>query len=183
MASEFQRPANAGSVGWHVRYPRVTDLATGEGAEVENTTTEGSLYRRIFQPGELVPGKVYQMRVPVIVNDNNSTDTCTLRVRFGTNTAPASNTACGASAAINVEDADAALVIAYLEVQSASRAVCYGMLSAPDAANVEKMCSFGPTVLTIATGGGPYYWDVSATWSVAHADNEVAAAGGHVIEA
>lgn len=166
-----------------MRYPRVIALATGEGAEVENTTTEGSLYRRTFQANELVPGKVYELRCPVIVNDNNSTNTLTLAVRFGANAAPASNTACGTSAAIDVADADAAVVIAYLEVQTSTRAVCYGMLSAPDAANVEKMCSFGPTVLTIAEGGGPYYWDVTALWSAAHADNEVAAAGGHVIEA
>lgn len=160
---------------------RLIALATAEGAEVENTTTEGSLYRKQFAANELMPGKAYQMRVPVIVNDNNGTDTCQLKVRFGTSSTPGSNTACGASAAIDVADADGAFVEAFLEVHSATRAIVYGWLSAPDAANVEKVSSFGPTVITLDPTV-VNYWDVTATWSAAHADNEVAAAGGHVLE-
>jgi len=160
---------------------RLIAIATGEAAEVENTTTEGRLYGRIFAAYALQAGKLYTMRVPVIVNDNNSTDTLTLKVRFGSSSTPGSNTACGASAAIDVVDADAAVVECHLEVHSATRAIVYGMISATDAANVEKVSSFGPTVITLDNTVANY-WDVTATWSVAHADNEVAAAGGHVIE-
>jgi hypothetical protein len=160
---------------------RLTQIASGEGTEVENTTTEGSLYRKVFAKNELQPGKVYRMLVPVNVNDSNSTDTCALGVRFGSSDAPASNTACGVSPAIDAADNDRGLVEAILEVHSTTRAICYGWISPLDAANVEDAHSFGPVVLTIAPDTA-YNWDATAVWSVAHADNEVAAIGGHVSE-
>lgn len=160
---------------------KIRAIETGAGTEVENTTTEGSLWKRTFAADSLKVGTVHSFRGAVVVADNNSTDTVTLRVRFGTNaTLPASNTACGTSSAIDAVDSDFATIDGVIEVQSATRAVCYGRIAAPDAANVEAAYPFH-TVLTIAAGTA-YYLDLSATWSVAHADNEVASSAAHSIE-
>lgn len=154
---------------------RLLQQATAEGAEHENTTTEGSIARKTFAPNELTPGKIFKFECPIVVNDNNSTDTVTAAVRFGTTSAtPASNTLCGTSAAVDSEDADFGLVTGTLSVQTPTRAVIYGWIAAPDAANVVKAAAFY-AVLTIAADT-TYYLDVTLDWSVAHADNEAAAA-------
>ena len=153
---------------------RVIQYSTAEGAEVENTTTEGSFARRIFAANELEPGAVIKFSAGVVVNDSNSTDTLTVGVRFGSSATPGSNTACAASAAIDVADADQALVDGTIIVQSATRAVMLCMVSAPDAKGTVAVYPH-VTVLTIAADTA-YYLDITGLWSVAHADNEAAAA-------
>lgn len=158
----------------------IRTLTTAEGTEHENTTTEGSIARHTFTTDSLQAGKVYQFVCPIIVNDNNSTDTLTVAVRFGSSTTVTSNTACGTSAAVDVADADFGLVTGWVLVQSSTRALVCGWLSATDAANVEKACAFC-TAVTIAAGT-TYYLDVTLDWSVAHADNEAAAMAFAVTE-
>lgn len=154
---------------------RLIQAATAEGTEHENSTTEGSIARKSFAAYELQAGQVYHFACAIVVNDNNSTDTLTVAVRFGTTSAtPASNTAIGTSAAVDVADADFAVVTGYISVQSATRAVIYGFLSATDAANVEKACAFYAVHTLDATVAN--YLDITLDWSVAHADNEAAAA-------
>lgn len=159
---------------------RTVQIATAEGTEHENTTTEGSIARYQFAANELQVGKIYEFSAAIILNDENSSDTNLIGVRFGTSSTVTSNTSCGASAAVDGVDADFAVVHGFLAVHSDTRAVCYGMLSASDAANVEKMCAFSK-VLTIDRTVVNYL-DITADFSVAHADNEIAAAHFHVRE-
>lgn len=160
---------------------RLIQIATAEGAEHENSTTEGSLAQKAFAANELSAGKVFRGSCGVIVNDNNSTDTLTLGVRFGTDAdAPASNTDCGQSSAIDAADSDQAIVMWELHVQSTTRAVLLVDMQDPDAKGTGTITRH-MTVLTIAADTA-YYLDVTADWSVAHADNEVAAATFAVFE-
>lgn len=159
---------------------KVVQISTAEGTEHENTTTEGSIFRRAFAADELTVGSVWEMMCGVVVNDNNSTDTLTLAVRFGSSSTVTSNTALATSAAVDVADGDVALVRCRLEVQSTTRIVAYIEMSEPDAIATIAMKCQGPVLFTRAAGTA-YYLDVTADWSVAHADNEVAAMGGHVI--
>jgi hypothetical protein len=153
---------------------RLNTMATAEGAEHENTTTEGSIARKAFAAGELLPGKIYGFECGVIVNDNNSTDTLTLAVRFGTSSTVTSNTAIATSAAVDVADGDVAIVRGTIHVQSTTRAVFLVEMAEPDAIGSITMKNQGPVLATIAAETA-YYLDVTADWSAAHADNEVAA--------
>lgn len=159
----------------------IRTLNLAEGAEHENTTVEGSIASHTFAAGSLTPGKLYIAQGAVVVNDNNSTDTSTLRVRFGSSSTVTSNTAVAASAAINVEDADFAGALIYIHCQTTTRIVISTLLSAPDAAGVEAAYwHYAEVTIDQAT---EYYLDLTNDWSVAHADNEIAAAAWAVIEA
>ena len=158
----------------------IRTLQAARGTEHENSTTEGSIARHTFTAGSLTPGKVYDISGGMVVVDNNSTDTLTLAVRFGSSATVTSNTACGTSNAVDVADSDFATIAAKLHVVSATRAVLSGYISAPDAANTQA-CYPIMQVLTIAAAT-TYYLDWTADWSVAHADNECAAESFAVIE-
>ena len=149
-------------------------VATGEGAEHENITTEGSIAQHAFGAYELKAGKRYMFGGSVIVNDNNSTDTLLCSVRFGADAAdPTANTDCATSAAVDVADSDQCAVFGWISVHSATRAVMTVFLTEPDAKGTIAAKSH-TTVLTIAEGTA-YYLDLTLDWSVAHADNEAAA--------
>lgn len=158
----------------------IRTLQAARGTEHENTTVEGSIASHTFAAGSLTPGKIFDISGAMIVVDNNSTDTLTLRLRFGTSTTVTSNTACGASNAVDVADNDFAAISAKLHVVSSTRAVLSGWISGADAANAEA-CYPIMQVLTIAAETA-YYLDWTADWSVAHADNECAAESFAVIE-
>jgi len=153
---------------------KVRTFSTAEGTEHENTTTEGSIARHLFGAGELLPGKIYGFECGVVVNDNNSTDTLTLALRFGTSATVTSNTAIATSGAVDVADADVGLVKGTLHVQSATRIVFHVQIADPDAIGTITLDNHGPVLFTSAAETA-YYLDVTADWSVAHADNEVAA--------
>ena len=159
---------------------RLLSAAVAQGDEVENSTTEGSLAKHTFAANSLQAGKVYLISGSAIVNDNNSTDTVTLRLRFGTNaTAPASNTAIVATAAINSGDGDVAVFSCWMTVRDAddSSAIAFhGSICQADAEAVGTTPMFGfHQVATSVDTTAALYFDFSATWSVAHADNEIAA--------
>lgn len=159
---------------------RLAQVASGAGTVLANSTTETSLARKTFAANELSEGKVFRFGAAIRAVDQNSTDTLVPRVRFGSNDAPASNTACAAGAAVDVADDDIAIVDGILEVQSATRAVIYGTISDVDAEGSKLQSSFFE-VLTIAADT-VYYLDITGTWSVAHADNEAQAEAFHCIE-
>lgn len=160
---------------------RIVHLALAEGAEHENTTTEGSLARYAFPAGALTPGKVYDFECGVVVNDNNSTDTLTLAVRFGSSSTVTSNTAIATSAAVDVADADVAIVRGSIHCQSATRLVFFVEMAEPDAIGTITMKNQGPVLFT-SVANTAYYLDVTGDWSVAHADNEAAAMAFSVTE-
>lgn len=157
---------------------RLLSAAIAEGAEVENTTTEGALASYTFAANSLQPGKVYMITGSAVVNDSNSTDTITPRLRFGANTAPASNTAVAAGAAVDAADADVQSFICYMTVRSVGTAgsvVFHGSMSECDAAAAATTPVHGfSTVVSSLDTTAALYFQHSAEWSVAHADNEVA---------
>ncbi len=158
----------------------LVQIATGIGTAHTNSTDEASLYRKEFKPGELGAGKIFEFAAGAIVSGNNSTDTVTPRLRWGpTSATPASNTALGAAAAVDSEDADMGKAFVRIVCESATRAVVEGYVTTIDA--VPLATQFGPTVLTIDPTA-TYYLDYTADWSVAHAGNIIAAAFGYAKE-
>lgn len=157
----------------------IQQVASGEGTEHENTLVEGSIYRKSFAANELRPGQVYSFAVPIIVNDNNSTDSLTPAVRFGTSDTVASNTLVASGSVIDVADNDVGVVFGWIEVHSSTRAVIFGGISGCDANGTVALNQFA-SVVTIAPDTA-YRLDVTLDWSVAHVDNEAAAMGGHVL--
>lgn len=159
---------------------RMIAAISAEGAEHENTTTEGSIARHIFPANSMSPGKVYEFTCAIIVNDNNSTDTLTPAVRFGSSATVTSNTAVASLAAVDVADADVGGVHGFIHVHSATRAVIevYGAETDATGTITAKYFLAVPTFdSTVAQ-----YLDVTLDWSVAHADNEAAAAAFAVFE-
>lgn len=166
---------------------RVFDVLSDRQAEVENTTTEGSLAQTSFPAGFWSDaGKVIMFHGAMTVVDNNSTDTATLRVRFGTDGSTLSNDdAVAASAAVDVADADLSMVrgtAVCRDVGDGTRQLVFsGTMSDSDAAGLLVRdfmlvsTAFDPAVATYLT------W--SLTWSVAHADNEAACEAWNVLEA
>lgn len=154
-------------------------ILTAEGVEVENTTDEGALHTVTFAANSLQAGKVYEFDGACIVNDNNGTDTLTLRLRFGASATPTSNTEVVVTAAIDVADADAAVVLAKMHVRSVGTAgvvVIYGAICQPDAIAVGTTPMFGfAKVITGVNTTAALYLQYTADWSAAHVDNEVAA--------
>lgn len=154
---------------------RLVHLATAEGSEHENSITEGSIAKYSFTAGQLIPGKMYGFECGIVCNDNNSTDTLTAAVRFGTNaTTVTSNTAIATGAAIDVADADVGCVRGTIHVQSSTRIVFMVQMTDVDAAGTITMDNHGPVLFTSAADTD-YYLDITLDWSVAHADNEAAA--------
>ena len=159
---------------------RLIDFITAEGAEHENTTTEGSIARYIFPANSMKPGKVYEFTCAILVNDNNSTDTLTPAVRFGSSSTVTSNTAVATGGAVDVADADVGNMRGFIHVHSATRAVFEVWCNDTDATGTitSKYFQAIPTFdATVAQ-----YLDVTLDWSVAHADNEAAAAAFAVFE-
>ena len=95
---------------------------------------------------------------------------------FGTSSTVTSNTAMATSAAIDVADGDVAIVDVEIHIQTELRAVVMVTLSEPDATGTIAMKAFVPAVIVPSDNfsRSTYYLDVTADWSVAHADNEVA---------
>jgi len=148
-------------------------FSVAEGTEHENTTTEGSIAQRLFAAGELLPGKSYEYECAVVVNDSNGADTCTPRVRFGTSATVTSNTAVWTGSAVDVADADVALITGRIHVDSATRYVLTVRGS-----NTDAVATLSPTdtaVVFTAVAQTAYYLDITLDWSAAHADNEAAA--------
>jgi hypothetical protein len=149
-----------------------------QGTEVENTTTEGALASHTFAANSLQVGKTYLITGSGIVNDNNSTDTITPRLRFGASTAPASNTAVAAGAAVDAADADVGSFICFMTVRAVGTAgsvVFHGSMSEMDAAAAATTPMHGfSTVVGSLDTTAPLYFQHSVEWSVAHADNEAA---------
>ncbi len=160
---------------------KIRQLSSAEGTEHENTTTEGSVCRYQFLAGSLTPGKIIEFECGVVVNDNNSTDTLTPAIRFGTSSTVTSNTSIAVGGAIDVADADVCIIRGTITVQSATRIVFNPQIADCDAAGTITMDGHGP-VLFASTAATAYYLDVTLDWSVAHADNEAAAMSWNVIE-
>lgn len=164
---------------------RVFDLVETEQAEVENTTTESAMAQTEFPAHFWKPGKVVRFEGACLVNDNNGTDTLTCRARFGTDGATLTNDdELGATDAVDVADGDIGVVRGTLVCRDLGdgtyQLVAQGVISDPDASGAlvndfaDVGTAFDPGVAT--------YLSYSAEWSVAHADDEVAAISWLVTE-
>lgn len=152
---------------------RFDTFSLAEGTEHENTVTEGSIAQRLFAAEELKIGKGYQFLCAIVVNDNNSTDTLTPAVRFGSSATVTSNTAIWTGGAVDVVDADVGLITGWFFVESATRIVFCVRGS-----NTDAVATLNPTdtaVVFTSAADTDYYLDITLDWSVAHADNEAAA--------
>lgn len=158
---------------------RVHDSAAGTAHS--NSTDEASLARKLFAANELVPGKVYLIKGAARATATNSTDTATMRLRFGTSSTVTSNTAVGVSQAVDVADNDVAIVDAILTVHSKTRAVLHGFISDCDASNSQALVSHFVSILTIAADTA-YYLDFTADWSAASASDSIQSEAWDVIE-
>lgn len=163
---------------------RLLAADTAQGTEVENTTTEGALASYTCPADFWKVGKTVLISGGCIVVDNNSTDTLTLRLRFGGSTTPGSNTALAVADAVDAADADLAAVWGTLTCRTVGTAGTFafsGFISTPDAAAATVIRAGCAVISSIDTTAATYI-DYTATWSVAHADNEVASEAFVVLE-
>lgn len=144
-------------------YANLTDSA-----EVESTTAETAFDQNYTLDGaQLVAGDILHIIGRCYVLDNNSTDTLTLKLYVGTQEIVTTG-------AVNVADADVGYFEAYVNVRVAGAS---GFLSASGvvALGVPGTVTAKPWRLDRVGEdlSGDLLIAIKATWSVAHADNEV----------
>lgn len=139
-----------------------------DSAEVENTTNETAFNKKATLNGALLAaGDVIKIRANARVVDNNGSDTLTLKLKVGT------QEIC-ATAAVDVADGD----IGYFDAEVVVRvAGSSGHLAATgvQALGVPGTVTAKPFLMSDAAEDLSSSLDVTvtATWSAAHADNEV----------
>lgn len=140
---------------------------TADSAEVENTTTETAFDKSVTLDGpSLKAGDVLDIEALVLVNDNNSTDTLTLKLKVGTQEIVA-------TAAVDVADGDIGHIRARVTVREGGAS---GKLAAmgTQSLGVPGTVTAKPFHMAEAAEdlSGNVAVTVTATWSVEHADNE-----------
>lgn len=155
-------PLPAGS-GSRVLYANLADSA-----EVENTTTETAFDKsKTIDGASLKVGDVLEIIASANVVDNNSTDTLTLKLYVGTEEIISTG-------AVDVADGDVGFIHAFVVVRVVGSS---GKISATGVhgLGVPGTVTAKPFMKAEATEdiSGDVAITVKATWSVAHADNEV----------
>lgn len=156
----------------------VKSVTATESAEHENTVTEGALYQETFPANFWVPGKRIRSVGGCIVNDSNSTDTLTPRLRFGADgTTVTNDDQVAVGAAVDVADNDVGSFNVEATCEDVGdgtyRLVFAGVITDVDAPAVAA----AKVVLAVTTAFNPAvptYLSYTMDWSVASADNEVA---------
>ncbi len=150
-----------------------------------NSTTEASIARRLFAAGDLQVGMRYAFECGVIVGSAQSTDTVLLAVRFGSSATVTSNSL-NSIVGFGLTNINGAAIVgtiagvitgnAYLTLlDAATGIVIMGEMAECDAISTMTMKPFVYVFTSVANTA--YYLDISADWSVAHADNQIASAG------
>lgn len=139
-----------------------------DSAEVEDTTDETAFDKSVTLDGpSLKAGDVLEIEALALVNDNNSTDTLNLKLYVGTQEIVATG-------AVDVEDADIGHIRAKVTIREGGAS---GKLAAMGtyALGVPGTVTAKPFHMAEAAEdlSGSVAIAVKATWSVAHADNEV----------
>tara|TARA_R110002012_G_scaffold12735_1_gene56222 strand:- start:62 stop:670 length:609 start_codon:yes stop_codon:yes gene_type:complete len=153
---------------------QVAGAQVAAGTSVENSTTETAASRGIIPANTLVAGSTIRLSAAGIVEDNNSTDTLTIRVRLGTSATPASNEQLLASTAVDAADSDIYIVSGLIQVRTAGAtgtAVALFSYQDPDAAGTAPKMQYKASFTLNTTVANNL--DLTATWSVAHGDNEM----------
>lgn len=147
---------------------RLLQVDTAAGTTLTNSTTETALASYVFPANFFTASKVIRFSFACLTASSNSTDTLTIKVNFGgtavaTSTAvdQANNDVCVVEGTITIRDAD-----------SSGTAVAAVLVSDPDA-NGTSADAFYASVGSLDFTGA-LTLSVSGTWSVAHADNQVA---------
>lgn len=141
--------------------------AVAASADVENTTDETAFNKTVvIAAGSLVAGSTIRIRGVVKVTDNNSTDTLTLKLKLG-------STVLCTTAAVDVADDDVGLVDALVTIRTAGSSgtlVSSAMhtLGVPGTATMKSYLLTSTAIDTTAA----QTVSMTATWSVAHADDE-----------
>ena len=139
-----------------------------DSAEVENTVTETAFdVSKTIKGAELQVGDVLEVLARAYVVDNNSTDTLELKLYVGTEVIVTTG-------AVDVADADIGYIHAFITVRATGAS---GSIAASGvvALGVPGTVTAKPFRKDAATEdiSGDVEIAVKATWSVAHADNEV----------
>lgn len=146
-----------------------------QGTSHVNTTTEGNVAQYAFAANAWQVGQRYDFACTVRVIDTNSTDTLVIKARLGGTTL--TGTVIATSATVDVADADIAVItgsIYVTAVGSAGTADTHTSAAGPDALAVATALYDAATVASLDTTA-ILYLEITADWSVAHADNECAA--------
>ena len=156
-------PRHAGESGAALLYANIADSA-----EVENTVTETAFdISKTIDGAKLRVGDVIEILARAYVVDNNSTDTLTLKLYAGTEEIVTTG-------AVDVADADIGFIHAFITVRAtgASGSLAGGGLVALGVPGTVTAKPFRKDAATEDISGDVAI-TVKATWSVAHADNEV----------
>ena len=154
---------------------RVLSALTEAGTTHANSTTEAVLASHAFAAGFWKAGKVVRVRGLAIVADQNSTDTLAIVTRFGS--AALTGTAIGTTGNVDVADGDLCYVDAQLVCRSVDAdgvgVIVATVATVLDAAGT-ALGAHGSVVGSVDTTASTYV-SMTGDWSVAHADNQVAA--------
>lgn len=148
---------------------RIRSSRVANGTSLTNSTSEGSLDQVVFAPYEFQVGKKYRVRFQTLSPTTNSTDTLTIRVRFGSSTTLSSNTVVAATAAVDQADNDVCVGEIVLEQRTSTDLQIIGWITDPDApgsklaASVRSSITLNPAVTN--------YLDVTGQWSAASASD------------
>lgn len=152
--------------------PLKVQTAKAAGTAHVNSTDEAVLGSYTIKANTLHAGKGIQVYFCGRVIDNNSTDTLTIRIRIGPTTL--TGTAVYTSTAVDSEDGD--VFVGWLMLKSRGlgddqTVVAYGACNDPDA-TLEAAQHFAALITNLDTNVDNLI-EITADWSVAHADNEV----------
>lgn len=147
-----------------------------DGTTLSDTTVEGVLGEYVIPAGYFnVAGKSLAIKWAGACPSTNSTDTLTVRVRIGTSETASSNTAVFTGTATNVANNDVFGGDIEIFPRSAPGAsntlVVHGTASNPAAA--PNPIVVANKAITTADTSAAIRVQVTGTWSVAHADNDV----------
>lgn len=160
---------------------RLLSALLADGATHTNSTDETVLASYSFPAESFQVGKVYRFRAAVEVPSTNSTDTLTLRARLGGTTL--AGTAIFTSGAVDAANADLAVIDGEFTVRSigATGVAAYAVAgSNPDAATIALGAHAGTATVDTTSA---CLLEITADWSVAHADNQCNATSFTVFEA
>lgn len=146
-----------------------------------NSTDEGVLDSYTIKANTLHAGKIIRVEFMARVTDNNSTDTVVIKVRIGATTL--TGTAVITTTAVDSEDGD--MCTGWLHIVSRGHGtseslVCFGAANDADATG-QAARHFAAIVGSINTKADLLV-EVTADWSVAHAENDVQIEAFNVFE-
>lgn len=138
-----------------------------------NSTDEAVLASYTFPAGFWQAGKTVHAHCLLVIADNNSTDTLTVKVRLGPTTL--TGTAIATSSAVDSADADVCVVDIWLtcrDADSSGTIITSVTMNDPDAGG-QAVEGYGVAVASLDLTAAQRL-EVTGDWSVAHADNQVA---------